>query len=242
VPQFDAVADEYDSGRPDYPSGVYDALGPIDGAVVLEGGAGTGIATRALLERGAAVVPFDVGRSILSRAVRHTPGLPAVLADGSRLPFRDGCADLICFAQSWHWLDGRHRCAEAARVLRPGGRWAGWWSHARADDDEWFNAYWTAMESTCRGLDRSQRDTDWGHDLEQSRLFAVDDRVTVPWVRHVTVDDWLTDQRSHSYVAALPDADREQLMRDLGAILHARFPNGSMEVPYETWLWTASVR
>jgi 16S rRNA A1518/A1519 N6-dimethyltransferase RsmA/KsgA/DIM1 with predicted DNA glycosylase/AP lyase activity len=57
---FATVVDEYDTGRPGYPAGVYDALGPLAGAVVLEGGAGTGIATRALLDRGAHVVPFDL--------------------------------------------------------------------------------------------------------------------------------------------------------------------------------------
>jgi hypothetical protein len=64
---FDAVADEYEVGRPGYPEAVYDALEPLAEALVLEGGAGTGIATRALLERGARVVSFDVGRSVLIR-------------------------------------------------------------------------------------------------------------------------------------------------------------------------------
>ncbi len=109
MPSFDAVADEYDSGRPAYPGGVYDALDPIAGALALEGGAGTGIAARDLVDRGARVVAFDVGARLLRRAVGHTPDLRAVIADGARLPFRDGCADLICFAQSWHWVDPTRR-------------------------------------------------------------------------------------------------------------------------------------
>lgn len=43
MPSFDEVADDYDCGRPDHPGGIYDALGPIAGTVVLEGGAGTGM-------------------------------------------------------------------------------------------------------------------------------------------------------------------------------------------------------
>jgi hypothetical protein len=67
------------------------------------------------------------------------------------------------------------------------------------------------------------RDTDWGENLERSQLFTVDDRVTAPWTRSCTVERWLTDQRSHSYVVGLPDSDREQLMDNLGTVLRTHF-------------------
>jgi protein-L-isoaspartate O-methyltransferase len=65
---FDAVAAQHDAGRPNYPEPVFDALDPLEGKRVLEGGAGTGIATAALLRRGARVVTFDVGMGVLIRA------------------------------------------------------------------------------------------------------------------------------------------------------------------------------
>jgi len=240
VVSFESVVDEYDAGRPTYPPEVFDALGSLDGADVLEGGAGTGIATRALLGRGARVIPFDVGHGILRRAVEHTPGLGAVVADGARLPFRDACADLVCFAQSWHWLAEDRRCPEAARILRRTGRWAGWWSHARADGEPWFEAYWSAIETACPGTHRTQRDIDWSRGLRDSGLFTVGERITVPWVRSTAVDAWLVDQASHSYVAALPATPQNRLLADLEQILRSEFPAGAMDVAYETWLWTAT--
>jgi SAM-dependent methyltransferase len=239
VTSFDAVADEYEAGRPDYPEAVYVALEPLAGALVLEGGAGTGIATRALLRHGARVFPFDVGRKVLRMAVLQTPDLAAVVADGARLPFRDRCADLVCFAQSWHWLDEGRRCEETARVLRPGGRWAAWWSHARADREEWFEASWDAIE-TATVARRAQRDTDWGDGVRASGLFDVGEKLILPWVREVNVDGWLIDERSKSYVAALPDAGRESLLQTLERHLRDHFPNGQMRVLYETWLWVAN--
>jgi SAM-dependent methyltransferase len=162
-----------------------------------------------------------------------------VVADGTRLPLRDRSVDLVCFAQSWHWLDAALRAGESGRVLTPGGRWAGWWSHARADGRPWFEESWAAIESVCPGTERGQRDIDWGEDLARSGRFAVGGRQTFGWVRHITVDDWLTDQRSHSYVARLDDASREMLLDQLSSIVRRGFPGGDMVVPYETWLWTA---
>jgi SAM-dependent methyltransferase len=242
VPIFETVADEYDRARPDYPPGVYEALGALEGLTVLDVGAGTGIATRELLRRGASVIAIDPGSAVLARAAARTRDLVAVAADGAALPMPDRVADLVCFAQAWHWLDPASRTEEAHRVLREHGRWAGWWSHARADGREWFDEYWSAIERVCVGTSRDQRDTDWGATVAASGLFKVSGRVTIPWLREITVEDWLTDQVSHSYVAALPAPERRRLVARLRALLDGEFHSGLMAIPYETWLWIASKR
>lgn len=236
---FETVADEYDAARPSYPSAVYDSLGPLDGLRVIDVGAGTGIATRQLLARGASVIAVDPGRVVLGRAAARTAGLRAVVADGAALPVRDGVADLICFAQAWHWLDPSTRVPEAHRVLANGGRWAGWWSHARADGEQWFDTYWSNIERACPGTHRGQRDHDWGATVDGSGHFQVGERIETPWTRTISVDDWMTDQASHSYVAALAEPARSRLLDALRTSLAERFSNGVMAVPYQTWLWIA---
>lgn len=236
---FDAVSEEYEKARPTYPPDVYDALEPLTDALVLEGGAGTGIATAALLQRGARVVAFDVSDSMIRRATRRLLRLPVVIADGAFLPFRAECADLLCFAQAWHWVDSNRRCSEAARILRSGGRWAGWWSHARADGEEWFDAYWDSVEVACPGVTRNQRDVDWGEDVHRSGFFSVDRRITIEWLRRVRVEVWLIEERSRNYIAALSKPDRDNLLRDIERIVLMGYPEGEMTVRYETWLWVA---
>jgi ubiquinone/menaquinone biosynthesis C-methylase UbiE len=81
------------------------------------------------------VIPVDIGISLLARACASDPTIRPVVADAAAMPFREATADVVCFAQSWHWLDPTRRAKEAARVLRRAGRWAAWWSHARADGD-----------------------------------------------------------------------------------------------------------
>lgn len=112
---FGTVVDEYDSGRPAYPDALYDELEPLAGMTVLEGGAGTGIATVSLLRRGAHVVPFDIGINMLLRAMKKMPGVPGVLADGVAMPFRDEYADLLCFgSHGIGWMRSGERAKRPA--------------------------------------------------------------------------------------------------------------------------------
>ena len=83
---------------------------------------------------------------MLQRAVARSPGLGAVTADAAALPVRSASVDLVCFAQSWHWVPQPEGAVEVARVLRPGGWWAAWWSHPWADDTLWWDAYQEVLE------------------------------------------------------------------------------------------------
>ena len=245
--RFDPVADDYDAARPSYPDEFFEAIeevtGPLAGQVVLDGGAGTGIATRQLTSRGARVAGYDVAERMLRRAHARSPELSFVLADGNMLAFRDCCADLACFAQSWHWLDQDGACREVARVLRQGGHWAAWWNGAAADGEEWFAAYQDAKELACPLYRRSPANTDWSLEtIAKTGLFEPGVRIVVPWTRTVTAQDWITDERSKSYVNAIPLAERERLLAEVARIVGERFPDGQMTVPYCTEAWIARRR
>lgn len=62
---------------------------------------------------------------------------------------------------------------------------------------------------------------------------------TVGWTRQVAIGDWITDDRSKSYVIELAPAAREDLLAQLASIIGQRFPDGQMLVPYTTRLWLA---
>jgi SAM-dependent methyltransferase len=241
---FDSAAAEYDAARPSYPSGIYDILeeqsGGLAKKVVADGGAGTGVVSRQLLEREADVIAFDPGRGMLRRARARTPGLRALIAEAGAIPLRAEALDVLCFGQSWHWVEQERGAKEVARVLKLGGWWAAWWNHPWADAQAWFDAFCTLLETRCPGYLRGSRDVDWcAEAVAASGLFLPPQRHVVAWERQVTIEDWLVDLRSHSYVIDLGDVEAARLIADVEAMLRQSFEYGTMTVPYETRLWTA---
>ncbi len=240
---FDHVATAYNAARPDYPASLYDvlesALGqPLLRAEVADIGAGTGIATRALAGRGAHVIAVDPGPIVLRLLRdRSTSRVHAVLADGNNLPMRDACMDLVTYAQSWHWTDPVYSVPEAARVLHDRGVLAIWWNFLMADGAPWFEDYTARNEASTPAYDRRHRDVDWGVPMRDSGLFAWVRPVEIPWQRTVSVEDFITDQSSHSHVAAQPADDRTELLASLRSGLLAAFPGGVAELPYATRVW-----
>ncbi|MFL6075845.1 MAG: class I SAM-dependent methyltransferase [Mycobacteriales bacterium] len=239
---FDNLVDHYDAGRPSYPQSLYDALEtlsrPLAGARVVECGAGTGIATRELLLRGARLLALDLSHNMLRRNGERTPGLRAAVADAHALPIRDDCADLVCFAAAWHWMAEKEAATEIARVLRPGGALAVWWNNPDADHLDWFRTK-RDMLATLRGRPE-RKPPPWraGERLADLGLFSDIQRHQARWERRMAIEDYLVSERSFVPVAELGDQLPEYL-RAVRGLLVAAFPDGIVTVPYTARLWVA---
>lgn len=146
VLQFEGKAAVYQKYRPDYPAACLDDLqlacgGAADGRPsrdlqIADVGAGTGIFTRQLLERGFRVAAVEPGEDM-----RRT--LSETLGDHPRLTVYDGCAaatglpdrwaDGVTAAQAFHWFDAADFRRECRRILRPGGFAALIWNNRAAE-------------------------------------------------------------------------------------------------------------
>jgi SAM-dependent methyltransferase len=125
----------YDAVRPDYPDWVYRVLrercGLASGTATFEIGAGTGTATRRLLQLGAepltAIEPDARLAGYLGESC-PSPALRILLHPFETAPLDDGTFDLGVSATSFHWLDEDAALAKVARALRHGGWWAMVWN------------------------------------------------------------------------------------------------------------------
>jgi SAM-dependent methyltransferase len=236
---FDALVDAYDAARPSYPGGLYDLLPALDGALVADVGGGTGISTRGLLARGADVVAYDIGAGMLARlAQRGSPGpgrlRGAVVADGHRLPARDETFDLVTYAQAFHWMRPDDAVTEARRVLKPGGATAVWWNDSAARDEPWWRAQQDLLETLNDDYGRDYRVYDPARDLRLA--FADVTTYEVPWLRTLTVEDYLVFLSSKSYVAALGER-RDAFLDAQRALLRETFGDGPVQEPFVTRVW-----
>lgn len=240
---FDPLVDFYDAARPSYPDQLLTSLAdltqPLSGARIVEVGAGTGIATRALRSRGAAVLPIDHGAAMLARLQQRGDAFPtAVRADAHELPVRSGWADLVCYAQAWHWTDQPRATAEAARVLRPGGALAVWWNLVQSEGVDWLDRQHTRISDANPHWDWSERhERDW---VAEFKALGWSVRTaTCRWIRSLPVEDYLVWMRSKSYVSAIEGAALEKFLCDERASLLEAFPDGEVVEPFATELYVA---
>jgi SAM-dependent methyltransferase len=226
---FGAAADAYERGRPGYPPSVAEWLAPDPVALAVDVGAGTGKFTRALLPRAAEVVAVEPDAAMRERLTDVLPEVSALGGTGEAIPLPDGSADLVTFAQSWHWVDPTSGAFEAARILRPGGVLGLVWN-IRDESVPWSAALGGLIlrpESRIMQYDRpfvGEPFTEGSH-----REFA--------WVHEQSRADFLDMLTSRSYLIVMPADERAALLHQVEDLLDSTPETAGraiVPVPYVT--------
>jgi len=137
---FGAVAAAYAEHRPSYAddairwclAAVRSSLPAPTATRVVDLGAGTGILTAALDRLGADVTAIEPDPDMLAELRRRLPGVRSAAGSAEKIPLPDGGVDAVLAGQAMHWFDLDRALPEIARVLVPGGVFAGLWN---VDDD-----------------------------------------------------------------------------------------------------------
>jgi ubiquinone/menaquinone biosynthesis C-methylase UbiE len=204
--------------------------GTPDAGVVADVGAGTGKLTAAMLARGFTVVAVDPSLDMLAQLSRRFAGVRTQIGTGEATGLPAGAADLVTFAQSWHWVEPSAGLAEAVRVLKPGGT-AGWvWNFL--DVRMTWVAQLTEIWHTLAGEEAIDATR---HAPVLDSAFGPVEAITFDWTHKMSVVELAELVTTRSYYLKASERQQQQIRNRVGAFLGAQFPDVStVDLPYRT--------
>jgi Methylase involved in ubiquinone/menaquinone biosynthesis len=227
---FDAVAALYETVRPGYPAGAVDWLVRPEDQAVVDVGAGTGKFTRLLRRAGRVVTAVEPSGNMREQLARALPDVDVLEGAGEHLPLADSSADVITFAQAWHWVEKKAASREVARVLRPGGVLGLIWN-LRDERVDWVRELGVAMHA-----DGDQYTESIGR-ADVRAPFGEPERAEFPWVARYTRGQLVDLVRSRSYFIVMSPDDQRATLHAVERVLQTHPQTAGLdafELPYVT--------
>ena len=230
---FGREAESYSKGRPDYPEAAIAHLVPSDARVVVDIGAGTGKLTASLLSPGRTVIAVEPDRVMLDALSSALPTVHSVSGTAEQTTLDDSVADVLTYGQAWHWVQPEPATAEAARVLRPGGRIGLVWN-IRDESVPWVAVLTDIMSASAaelfvvRGGPRLR--THFGP-LEHKAF---------DWERRMTSEQLVAMAASRSHVITAAEAERARILARVQELADdVADGDGVIVLPYRTHVYRA---
>jgi ubiquinone/menaquinone biosynthesis C-methylase UbiE len=234
----ETTARHYAAARPSYPSELFDTLDELlgrrlAGADVVDVAAGTGISSRQLAERGAHVTAVELSAAMIAQLAASSSGVRVVQGSGHALPLADDSADLITYAQAWHWMDPALAIPEIRRVLRPRGVLGIWWNQTIRTSG-WAREQSDRITAVVPDWDQGDSTTS-ARVAKLNKLLPKKQSFRFEWERTVPIETQLSNLASKSYIAELGER-LEPFIDTERRILTELFPEGEVTEHFSTVL------
>jgi SAM-dependent methyltransferase len=135
--RFSDLAGAYVAARPSYPPEsvdvIIEGMGDPAALAVADLGAGTGISSRVIAERGPLVYAIEPNAK-MREAAAPDERVKWVNGTAEATTLANASVDIVTAFQAWHWVDHPAGVREARRILRPGGRIAAIYNERDARD------------------------------------------------------------------------------------------------------------
>jgi SAM-dependent methyltransferase len=222
---FGGAARDYDRHRPEYPTRLIDDLVAAGVESALDVGAGTGIASRQLANRGVDVLALEPDQRMAELAAEK--GIRTQIATFEDWDPGERRFDLVLFAQSFHWVDPDVALPKVRRLLTDRGQLALAWNRlfpvtpSRSDFAPIYRDYMepgsplVTETPTAPGLDVGRVD-----DVLANAGFDLRER-TYQREAHYDRDEWLDLVFTYSNHLVLPAEKASELRERLAAHIGA---------------------
>ncbi|WP_020662624.1 class I SAM-dependent methyltransferase [Amycolatopsis benzoatilytica] len=237
----------YDRARPRYPEEMVAAIvAASPGNAFLDVGCGTGIEGRQFQAAGATVlgVEPDARMAEFARA-----GFAVEVAKFEDWDAAGRTFDALVSGQAWHWVDPVAGAEKAARVLRPGGRFAAFWhifqppveisralsdALGRAMPDSPFSGGYLKNPSLAGYQPLLDKAADG---LRASGAFGAIEQWRYEWAQRYRRDEWLDLLATQGSLTLANPGQRDQVLAEVGAVIDAL--GGHLTANYSTAAVTA---
>jgi SAM-dependent methyltransferase len=231
--RFAEVAGAYERGRPEYAPAVVGAIAaelriPADG-LVLDLAAGTGKLTRALLSGGLNVVAVEPQASLREVLAASVGGDRVVEGVAEAIPLADRSVAAVTVADAFHWFDRQAALEEIQRVLHPDGGLA-----ILVTIPDWSGASWAhELGSLVEGSRPEHPFFDgppWQESVRSSGSWRNLREIRVTTSQSADPERIVDHLASMSWLAALPEDERTDLLERFRAVIQAGDTPGEMPV------------
>jgi SAM-dependent methyltransferase len=239
--RFSDRVDNYIKYRPTYPSALLDffsdQLGVKSGSPVADLGAGTGMLTSLLLDRGYkvfAVEPNANMRAAAEAALGNNEGFTSIDGTGEATTLPDNAVQLITIAQAFHWMDPAATKKECARILQPGGYVSILWN-LRLLDSPFAQAYEAVKVkfgidyNTIRKADEAELTAFFAPAKMDFRSFY--------HTQYLDLQGLIGQLQSSSYIPQ----ENQHMIQELEKIFAEHEENGRVGIPYQTKVYSGTL-
>jgi SAM-dependent methyltransferase len=227
---FGGAAAAYAEHRPDYAeAAVRWVLEPVWSRQLLrvvDLGAGTGKLTATLAQLGVDVTAVEPDQNMLAELRRELPSVRSIPGSAEAIPLPDASVDAVLAGQAMHWFDMDRAMPEIARILVPGGVFAGLWN---VDDDR---VGWVAEFAEMTKRKASITLLRWQDGTARSRqerlfaagsgLFAAGQTAEFEHGQARTAESLLATVATHSNFLVMEELERAKLLARVRDFLQAR--------------------
>lgn len=216
--RFSHHAEDYAKYRPSYPQAAIDFI--VEGWTDLtqitaaDIGAGTGISSRLLAERGINVKAIEPNAAMREVAVSH-PLVEFLTGTAEEIPLCDRSLDLVISFQAFHWFNSALALPEFARILKPQGRLAVAWNE-RDRCDPFTQQYRLILRKCSQNHPAGKRKTAFAT-FQSSDYFCNLQHQIFPYRQAVDFRGLLGRAESTSYVPKSGEA-KDRLVQDLSEL------------------------